>query len=180
MAKTTKAKPEENGAAKAAEGGAKDAAQAAGPAANQATQPLLSVLAQYIKDLSFENPNAPNSLRPREKSPEINININVNANGLGDNNFEVVLLLEAKAMADKEVVFNAELTYAGIFRLQGIPAESMQPALLIECPRILFPFARQILSEATRNGGFPPLMIDPVDFARLYQSRLQQQSTATN
>ncbi|MCB1456361.1 MAG: protein-export chaperone SecB, partial [Nitratireductor sp.] len=82
--------------------------------------------------------------------------------------------LEAKAVDGSEVLFNVELTYGGIFRLQGLPQEAMQPALLIECPRLLFPFARQIVSDATRNGGFPPLMIDPVDFARLYQSKLAE------
>lgn len=141
----------------------------------QQQAPMLNVLAQYTKDLSFENPNAPNSLRPRETSPEININVNVNTNTLADNNFEVELVIEAKATSEQEVVFNAELTYAGIFRIQGVPQEAMQAALLIECPRILFPFARQIVSESTRNGGFPPLMIDPIDFARLYQSRMAAQ-----
>ncbi len=155
--------------------------------ATQPQAPILSVLAQYIKDFSFENPNAPGSLRPRETSPEINININVSASSITQNDFEVILQLEAKA-ADgksgdaKSVVFNAELVYAGIFRLQGIAQESMQPALLIECPRILFPFARQIIADATRNGGFPPLMIDPIDFARLFQSRMAEQAKikATN
>lgn len=145
------------------------------------TTPMLSVLAQYIKDFSFENPNAPGSLRPREASPEINININVGVNPITQADFEVTLQLEAaardaKSTDAKGVVFNAELVYAGIFRIQGIPAEAMQPALLIECPRILFPFARQIIADATRNGGFPPLMIDPIDFARLYQSRMAEQA----
>ena len=148
------------------------------PAQENTAQPMLNVLAQYVKDFSFENPNAPNSLRPRDKSPEININVNVNSAPMADNNFEVELQIEGKATADNDVVFNVELVYAGIFRLQGIPQEAMQPALLIECPRILFPFARQIISDSTRNGGFPPLMIDPIDFARLYQSRLQQSNPA--
>ncbi|MFZ1814861.1 MAG: protein-export chaperone SecB [Rhizobiaceae bacterium] len=146
----------------------------AGAGAQQQNGPMLSVLAQYVKDFSFENPHAPNSLRPRQTSPEINININVGANAMSQTEFEVTLKLDAKALAEKELVFNVELTYAGIFRLQGLPQEAMQPALLIECPRLLFPFARQIVSDATRNGGFPPLMIDPVDFARLYQSKLTE------
>ena len=147
----------------------------AGSAEQQAAQPMLNVLAQYVKDLSFENPNAPTSLRPRETSPEININVNVNSRGLSEDSYEVELVLEAKATANNEVVFNIELTYAGIFRLQGVPQEALQPALLIECPRLLFPFARQIVSDCSRNGGFPPLMIDPIDFARLFQSRIAQQ-----
>ncbi len=144
------------------------------------TGPMLSVLAQYIKDLSFENPNAPNSLRPREKAPEIKINVNVGANPLSETDFEVELKLEAKAEDGDEVMFNAELVYAGVFRIQGIPEESMGPAVLIECPRLLFPFARQIISDSTRNGGFPPLMIDPIDFAQLYQARVAEDAAKTS
>jgi len=144
------------------------------------TGPMLSVLAQYIKDMSFENPNAPNSLRPREKAPEIQINVNVSANPLSESDFEVELKLEAKAEDGSEVMFNAELVYAGVFRIQGISEESMRPAVLIECPRLLFPFARQIISDSTRNGGFPPLMIDPIDFAQLYQSRMADEAGEKN
>ena len=140
----------------------------------------ISILGQYIKDLSFENPNSPNSLRPREKAPEIQINVNVSANPLSESDFEVELKLEAKAEEDSEIMFNAELVYAGVFRIQGIPEESMGPAVLIECPRLLFPFARQIISDSTRNGGFPPLMIDPIDFAQLYQSRMADEAGNTN
>ena len=151
-----------------------------GQANSDQAAPTLNVLAQYIKDFSFENPNAPNSLRPRETSPNINININVNANSLSQTDYEVVLRLEAKAADGEEIIFNAELLYAGIFRLQGITQEAIHPALLIECPRMLFPFARQIIADATRNGGFPPLMIDPVDFTRLYQSKIaEEQAKAT-
>jgi len=142
---------------------------------DQAT-PSLNVLAQYIKDFSFENPNAPNSLRPREKAPDIQININVNPNPMSETDFEVELKLEARATEGDEVLFNVELVYAGIFRVQGIPQENMQPLVMIECPRLLFPFARHIIADATRNGSFPPLMIDPVDFAQLYQTRLTEQS----
>jgi preprotein translocase subunit SecB len=140
--------------------------------------PSLSVLTQYIKDFSFENPNSPNSLLPKEKQPEISININVNANPLSETDYEVVLLIEAKAGEGKEMLFNCEMSYAGIFRLVNIPEDAKHAAVLIECPRLLFPFARHIVSDATRNGGFPPLMIDPVDFARLYQSRMAQMAEA--
>lgn len=139
-------------------------------------QPSMNILAQYVKDFSFENPNAPGSLRPRDKAPEINININVNPNALSETDFEVELKLDAKAMNDKEVLFNVELVYAGIFRFTGMPQEMLQMAVLIEAPRMLFPFARQIMADATRNGSFPPLMIDPVDFAQLFQQRMQQQT----
>jgi len=137
--------------------------------------PSLNVLAQYIKDLSFENPHAPHSLRPREKSPEINININVNANPLSETDFEVELKLDANAGEGADAMFSVELVYAGVFRLQNIPEEAKAPAILIECPRMLFPFARQIVADATRNGGFPPLMIDPVDFAALFQQRMAEE-----
>ncbi|MDD9908271.1 MAG: protein-export chaperone SecB [Ahrensia sp.] len=157
----TGAKPDET--ATAANGDAKAAA------------PSLNVLAQYIKDLSFENPHAPNSLRPREKAPEINININVNPNPLSETDFEVELKMEATAGEGADAMFNVELTYAGVFRLQNIPEEAKAPAILIECPRMLFPFARQIIADATRNGGFPPLMIDPVDFAALFQQRMAEE-----
>ncbi|MEL6784349.1 MAG: protein-export chaperone SecB [Pseudomonadota bacterium] len=143
--------------------------------AEQAAPPALNVLTQYIKDLSFENPHAPHSLRPREKQPEINININVNANPLSETDFEVELKLEANAGEGADTMFTVELIYAGIFRLTNIPEEAKAPAILIECPRLLFPFARQILADATRNGGFPPLMIDPVDFAALFQQRMAEE-----
>lgn len=143
---------------------------------SEQTGPMLSVLAQYIKDLSFENPNSPNSLRPRDTPPDIKINVNVGANPLSETDFEVELRLEAKAEDGEEVMFNAELIYAGVFRIQGIPEDSMGPAILIECPRLLFPFARQIISDSTRNGGFPPLMIDPIDFAQLYQARMAEEA----
>ena len=144
-------------------------------AAEENMQPQMNILAQYVKDLSFENPHAPNSLRPREKAPEISININVNPTPLSESDFEVELKLDAQANDGDEVLFNVELVYAGVFRLQGIPQEAMQAAVLVECPRLLFPFARQIMADATRNGSFPPLMIDPVDFAQLYQSRMAEQ-----
>jgi preprotein translocase subunit SecB len=135
----------------------------------------LNVLTQYIKDLSFESPGAPQSLRARDKAPSININVNVNANPLGGTDYDVLLTLTAKAEADNVVLFNVELIYGGVFRTQGFPQEHMLPLLFIECPRLLFPFARQIIADATRNGGFPPLMIDPIDFARMFQQRLAEE-----
>ncbi len=137
--------------------------------------PAMNILAQYVKDFSFENPNAPGSLRPRDKAPEINININVNPNAMSETDFEVELKLDAKATDGDEILFNVELVYAGIFRFTGMPQEMLQMAVLIEAPRLLFPFARQIMADATRNGSFPPLMIDPVDFAQLFQQRMAQQ-----
>ena len=138
-------------------------------------QPSLRILGQYLKDLSFENPNAPHSLN-QEAAPEIAVSVNVNARPLAATDYEVELHLEAKASAQDKVAFAAELVYAGTFRLENFPQQLLHPAILIECPRILFPFARQILAEATRNGGFPPLMLDPIDFASMYQRRMQQQT----
>jgi len=160
---------------------AKDTTAKGGTAATEANgggeAPALNVLAQYIKDLSFENPGAPKSLGPREKAPQININVNVNANPLSETEFDVVLTLNAEAKNDDAVVFNVELTYGGVFRVANFPQEHMLPLLFIECPRILFPFARQIVADATRNGGFPPLLVDPIDFAQMFQQRMAEENT---
>lgn len=141
-----------------------------------AANPSLNILAQYIKDLSFENPGAPRSLQARENPPSININVNVNANPLSEAEFDVVLTLNAEAKDGDKVLFNAELTYGGVFRITGFPQEHMLPVLFIECPRLLFPFARQIVADATRNGGFPPLMIDPIDFAQMFTQRMAEEN----
>ncbi|WP_375661969.1 MULTISPECIES: protein-export chaperone SecB [unclassified Bartonella] len=142
---------------------------------NSGGEPVFAVLTQYLKDLSFENPGAPRSLRTREKSPQIDININVNANPIGDDNYDVVLSLSVKANDNTETLFHVELIYGGVFHLENIPQEHVMPLVFIECPRLLFPFARQIISDATQNGGFPPLWIDPIDFAALFQKRLAEE-----
>ena len=139
--------------------------------------PQLMVLAQYTKDLSFENPNAPGSLQ-QTTQPQINISVNVVANPLSDTDIEVTLRLEGKAETAGSVMFNIELDFAGVFRMQNVPQEQVQALVLIECPRLLFPFAREIIATAVRNGGFPPLMLDPIDFVALYQQRLAQQAPA--
>ncbi len=134
--------------------------------------PQLNALAQYIKDLSFENPNAPNSLGPQENGPNISIQVNVNAKQLSETDFEVSLSLEGSAGEGAGTLFKFELDYAGVFRVAGIPNEQVHPVVMIECPRLLFPFARQIVADSVRNGGFPPLYIDPIDFAGLYRQRM--------
>jgi preprotein translocase subunit SecB len=134
--------------------------------------PQINVLAQYVKDLSFESPGAPLSLQNRQTNPGINVSVNVSANPMSQTEFDVVLTLNAKAGTDATPLFHVELTYGGVFRLAGFPQEHMLPLLFIECPRILFPFARQIISECTRNGGFPPLLIDPIDFAAMFQQKM--------
>jgi preprotein translocase subunit SecB len=148
----------------------------AGPPPNQdQVQPAgIHVLGQYVKDLSFENPGAPKSLRPADTAPNLEVNVNVNARPQSQTDFEVEIRLEAKAVRADETLFIVELTYAGLFQIRNVPQEHVHPLLLIECPRLLFPFARQILAEATRQGGFPPLMLDPVDFAALYRQRVAQ------
>ena len=136
--------------------------------------PAINALAQYAKDLSFENPNAPRSLQPQEGGPQINIQVNVNAQQIAEADFEVELTLEGDAKIQNEVLFAFELKYAGIFRMRNIPQEQIHPAVMIECPRLLFPFARQIVADAVRNGGFPPLYIDPIDFVGLYRQKMME------
>jgi preprotein translocase subunit SecB len=148
-----------------------------GPALNpqgQPIQPQLSVLGQYIKDFSFENPNAPRSLAPGQTQPAINIQINVAVGQLAETDYEVSLKLEGKADMAGTVLFAFDLMFAGLFRIQNVPQDTLQPILMIECPRLLFPFAREIVANAVRNGGFPPLLLDPVDFVSLYQQRAGQ------
>jgi preprotein translocase subunit SecB len=135
--------------------------------------PQLLVLAQYVKDLSFENPNAPRSLA-QTVQPQINVAVNVSASPLSETDAEVELRLEGKAEANGSVMFNIELVFAGVFRIQNVPQENVQPLMLIECPRLLFPFAREIVANAVRNGGFPPLLLDPIDFVALYRQRVAQ------
>ncbi len=148
-----------------------------GAQAGQRAQPSMKILGQYLKDLSFENPNSPQSLGGQQGQPEINIQVNVNAKPMAASDFEVELHLEAKATQQDKVMFVAELLYAGVFRLENIPQEALHPIVLVECPRMLFPFARQILADATRHGGFPPLMLDPIDFAAMYQRRVAESRT---
>ncbi|KUL95190.1 preprotein translocase subunit SecB [Bosea sp. WAO] len=137
--------------------------------------PSLNTLVQYIKDFSFENPNAPRSLTgQQQQGPQIGLQVNVTANAVGETEFEAILTLEGKATANNETLFAFELSYAGVFRILGVPQEQLHAVVMIDCPRLLFPFARQIVADAVRNGGFPPLYIDPIDFAALYRQRLEE------
>ncbi|MCZ2328017.1 protein-export chaperone SecB [Bartonella sp. F02] len=137
-------------------------------------EPTFAVLSQYLKDFSFENPHAPHSLRQRETAPKIDINIDVNADPIGDNNYDVTLSLSVKANDNTETLFHVELVYGGVFHINNIPQEHIMPLVFIECPRLLFPFARQIISDATQSGGFPPLWINPIDFTALFQKRVAE------
>jgi preprotein translocase subunit SecB len=140
--------------------------------------PALNALAQYCKDFSFENPNAPRSLQQQSEGPQINLQVNVNAKQLAETDFEVELTLEGSAkVGGTETLFAFELTYSGIFRVSNVPTDQIHPVVMIECPRLLFPFARQIVADAVRNGGFPPLYIDPIDFVALYRQRATELQT---
>jgi preprotein translocase subunit SecB len=147
-----------------------------GPQA-QGLPPQINVLGQYVKDFSFENPNAPRSFAPaqQQEQPQLNVQINVGVAPLPPTDYEVTLKLEGKAELKGTVLFAFDLTFCGMFRIQNIPQEHLQPFLMIECPRLLFPFAREIVATAVRNGGFAPFLLDPVDFVAMYQQRMTQQ-----
>lgn len=138
---------------------------------NDVANPEFRILTQYVSDLSFENPNAPQSLGSLSEQPQIDVRVDVGVKGLTDTDFEVKLTVGIDAKVKEGVLFLVELQYNGMFRLVNIPTDSVEPMLLIECPRQLFPFARRIIADVTRDGGFPPLMIDPIDFVSLYQQR---------
>lgn len=140
----------------------------------------INILAQYVKDLSFENPRAPESLTNQAGQPAIDVGISVAVNekkDIDENIYEVVLNLTAKATTNegKDPAFIVEMAYGGLFRLINVPQEHLNLFLIIEAPRLIFPYARRVFADAVRDGGFPPLMLDPVDFAKLYMQQQQQQ-----
>lgn len=140
---------------------------AAMPGNNGAAMQQLVVNAQYIKDLSFENPRAPHSLMQQKEPPEVQLGVDVKAQALGQDIYEVVLTINANAKTAGESVFVAELAYAAVVTVRNTSQEMLAALLLVETPRLLFPFARSIVAGATRDGGFPPLLLHPVDFAEL-------------
>ena len=142
----------------------------AGPAPDE---PQVSVVAQYVKDLSVENPSAPQVFQ-WQTQPALDVQFSLNANKIADDVHEVALKIEVSARSDNGVHFVIDLTYAGLFAMRGVPEEALAPFLLIEAPRLLFPFARQIVAEAVTNTGFPPFMLEPIDFASLYMAQVQQ------
>jgi preprotein translocase subunit SecB len=143
-------------------------------APEEAPAPQIRIAAQFTRDLSFESPRAPDSLRATGQ-PEIEIGVELNARGRPDGLFEVDLKLTVAAKQEKETAFQIELLYGGLFQISGVPEEHLEPVLLIECPRFLFPYARRIIADLTSDGGFPPFMLEPLDFAAVYQARLQAQ-----
>jgi preprotein translocase subunit SecB len=140
-----------------------------GEAANEAQ---FSVLAQYIKDLSVENPSSPQVFQ-WQVQPTLDVQFNLNAEKVADDVHEVSIKIEVSARSENGVHFVVDLTYAGLFGVRNMPEEAMGPVLLVEAPRLIFPFARQIVSEAVTNTGFPPLMLDPIDFTAAYVAQLQ-------
>jgi preprotein translocase subunit SecB len=140
----------------------------------EAQPPGIRILAQFVRDLSFENPRAPDALRGGAAQPQIDLGVEMNARGRDDGFFEVDLKLSAKAQRDDGPLFVVELLYGGVFQITGVPAEEVEPVLLIECPRFLFPFARRIIADITSDGGYPPFLLDPIDFAGVYQARKAQ------
>ena len=144
-------------------------------------QPQVSILAQYIKDLSVENPSAP-QVYSWQVQPQLDVQFNLSVNGASEGVHEVMLKFDISARSDNGVHFVIDLSYAGLFAIRNVPEEALPPFLLIEAPRLLFPFARQVISDAIANTGFPPLMLDPIDFAAAYMSQVEaaQQQTGAS
>ena len=145
-----------------------------GAAGGQEPRPQLGIQSQYVKDLSFENPAAPERLAQSGGAPDIKVNAQVEARTLTEATYEVSLRITADARHEEAPVFLLELTYNGVFSFIDVPKEALEPALLVECPRLIFPFARRIVADVTRDGGFPPLLLTPLDFLALYRGRQAQ------
>ncbi|MCH4152265.1 MAG: protein-export chaperone SecB [Sphingobium sp.] len=155
-----------------------DEATSSEPLANGAdTSPTIGLLTQYVKDLSFENPNAP-AVYQWQEQPEIDVQFNIGSDKPADDVYEVALKIEVKAKASQGAAFAVDLTYAGLFGIRNVPDDQIHPFLFAEAPRLLFPFARRIVADAIRDGGFQPLMLDPIDFNGLYMQQLQAQQAA--
>ena len=152
-----------------------DTDQSATPQVNgQAAEPGIRILTQFIRDLSFENPLAPDVLRAGGPQPQIDMGVEMNARGRDDGLYEVDLKLTARAMREDGPLFVVELLYGGLFAIDGVSGEDMEMVLLVECPRYLFPYARRIIGDVTTDGGFPPFLLDPIDFAGVYAARKAQ------
>ena len=139
----------------------------------QNAQPSMNLIGQYIRDLSFESPGAPGSIILGSGNPTFGINMDVEVKKQADEVFAVELKLAAKADRDNAVLFAVELVYGGVFRVRNVPEMQLSQLLMIECPRLIFPFARQVLASVTQQGGFPPVMMEPVDFAQFYMQKMR-------
>ena len=145
------------------------------PLANgEDTGPAAGLISQYVKDLSFENPNAP-AIFQSQAQPAIDVQFNIAANQVGEEVHEVVLKIEVRAQSDSQTAFIVDLSYAGLFGLRNVPEEHVQPFLLGEAPRLMFPFGRRVVADTIRDGGFPPLLLEPIDFGGLYMQQLEAQ-----
>ena len=148
----------------------------AGALDQAAEPPGIRILAQFVRDFSFENPRAPEALRAGAAQPQIDLGVEMNARSRDDGLFEVDLKLSARAARDDGPLFVVELLYGGVFQITGVGPEDVEPVLLIECPRYLFPFARRIIADVTAEGGYPPFLLDPIDFAGVYAARKAEES----
>lgn len=160
------------------DGGMPEGFDAGAPLANGADNaPAIGLISQYVKDLSFENPNAP-AVFQSPNAPDINVGFDIGAAQVGDDVHEVTLKIEVRATIDGKTAFITELVYAGLFGIRNVPDEHIQPFMLGEGPRLLFPFARRVVADAIRDGGFPPLVLEPIDFNALYYQQAEQQAAA--
>ena len=139
--------------------------------------PQFAVLMQYVKDMSFENPNAP-GVYQWQGQPRIDVQFNIGAQTVGDGVHEVTLKVDVTANGDDGIAFRLDLLYAGLFAVRNLPEEQLQPFILAEAPRILFPFARRVVADTVQDGGFPPLLLDPIDFGALYMQQAAQAQAA--
>jgi preprotein translocase subunit SecB len=146
---------------------------------DQGGMPQINALAQYIKDLSAENPSAPDVFQ-WQTTPQLDVQFNLNVLRVSDEVHEVILRIELKAASDQGAHFLVDLTYAGVFGLRNVPEDAYAPFLLVEGPRLLFPFARQIVADAVQNLGFPPVLLDPIDFAGAYMAQLEESGQSAN
>ena len=151
---------------------------AGSPVEDTASNPRIIIMTQYVKDLSFENPRAPASLVEGDGQPHGDVAIQVQSRNLGDDNFEILLEFNIEAKREGQISFVAELVYGGVFTVSGFSDDMLEVATLVECPRILFPFARRVIADAVRDGGFAPLLLAPIDFLKLYQNRTQSAAVA--
>ena len=170
---------ENDAAAPAEPAAAAPAEQPAEPPAEQPAQPPLVVNAQYVKDLSLEIPNSPEVFARLRQAPKVSVDVDVRTRRLADNSYEVTLHIDSRGQIEDETVFIVEVAYGGVFTLNNVQQEHIRPMLLIECPRLLFPFARSIIANMTREGGVPPLLINPIDFAELYRQQLSREIGAS-
>ena len=146
-------------------------------AGDPGNEPQVMTIAQYIKDLSVESPSSPQAFQ-WQATPQLEVQFNIAVDKIADEIHEVVLKIEVSARSDEGVHFLIDLSYAGLYGLRNIPEEALPPFLLIEAPRLLFPFARQIIADASQNTGFPPLLLDPIDFGAAYMAQVQGQDGA--